>query len=111
MWSILLFLRITKPGGHLCFTHFAEPGEFIGSILQPVEKGFWLDLAKNYGLLELKMKPMTNDQEMLEIGILFVFQKRNDPERNRNKSVSTFDYNVCFQLITKITFVKKKLGH
>ena len=66
VWSILLLLRITKPGGHLCFTHFVEPGEFIRSILQPVVKGFWLDLAKNNELLELKMKPMTNDQEIIK---------------------------------------------
>ena len=69
--------RITKPGGHLCFTNFIEPGEgFIGSILQPVEKGFWLDLAKNYGLLELKMKPMTNDQEIIRNRYSVCFSKK-----------------------------------
>ena len=40
-------IRITRPGGSLCFTNFVEPdGNFIGSILEPVEKTFWFNFIK-----------------------------------------------------------------
>ena len=56
---LIIFFRITKPGGHLCFTHFVEPsGEFIGSILQPVEKSYWMKMAEKYSLVNLRMKQM-----------------------------------------------------
>ena len=34
-------LRIVKPGGHVCLTHFVEPGGWVGSILEPIKKSQW----------------------------------------------------------------------
>ena len=53
-------LRIVKPGGHLCYTHFVEPhiGSSIGSILEPIEKSIWLQWAKIYFLENLKIGQM-----------------------------------------------------
>ena len=52
-------LRITKPGGHLCFTHFIEPtGKGKWSILEPIEKSFWYEIRKTYLLENLKVQQM-----------------------------------------------------
>ena len=52
-------LRIAKPGGHLCFTHFIEPnGMAKGSILEPVKKSFWFKMGEKYKLKDLKVKQM-----------------------------------------------------
>lgn len=51
--------RIAKPGANLCFTHFIEPGgNEIGSILEPIEKHFWLQLAKQYSLKNMFIQEM-----------------------------------------------------
>ena len=55
---------MTKPGGYLCFTNFIEPGgEFIGTILQPIEKSFWSHLAEKYFLVDLKIKRMIHQHD------------------------------------------------
>jgi ubiquinone/menaquinone biosynthesis C-methylase UbiE len=65
-------LRISKPGGHLCFTHFVEPnGVLKGSILQPVEKSFWSKLAKNFNL-EYKLENLIVKQMMHQKDRYFV---------------------------------------
>lgn len=51
-------LRIVKPGGHLCFTHFVEPGGLVGSILEPLKKSQWVSWAKKYSLQKLVIKTM-----------------------------------------------------
>ena len=57
-------LRIAKPGGHLCFTHFVEPdGVLKGSILEPVEKSFWSKLANEYSLEKLVLKQMIHQKD------------------------------------------------
>ena len=61
-------LRISKKGGHLCFTNFVEPnGVFKGSILEPVEKAFWSKLAKHlnleYELENLVVKQMIHQKD------------------------------------------------
>ena len=49
-------IRITKPGGHMCFTHFTEPrGKFMGSILEPIEKSHWSRIVKKYSLENLRV--------------------------------------------------------
>ena len=36
-------VRMTKPGGSLCFTHFIEnDGKQIGSIIDKVDKSYWM---------------------------------------------------------------------
>ena len=52
-------IRITKPGGHLCFTHFVEPnGIAKGSILEPIDKSFWKKIADRYPIQNLRVKQM-----------------------------------------------------
>ena len=52
-------IRIAKPGGHLCFTHFIEPnGKLKGSILEPIEKSFWPLIANQYSLENLIIEQM-----------------------------------------------------
>ena len=52
-------IRVTKPGGRLCFTHFIEPdGKFIGSILEPVSKSFWYEIRQEYNLKHLIIEQM-----------------------------------------------------
>ena len=52
-------LRIAKPGGHLCFTHFIEPtGKAKYSILEPIEKSFWSEITKIYSLENLIVQQM-----------------------------------------------------
>ena len=44
-------VRMTKPGGSLCFTHFIEnKGEFLGSILHRVNKSYWLESQDELGI-------------------------------------------------------------
>lgn len=57
-------IRITKPGGHLCFTLFIEPnGNNKGSILEPIEKSFWLSIADQYSLENLIIEQMLNQRD------------------------------------------------
>ena len=57
-------LRITRPGGHLCITHFIEPdGILIGSILEPVEKSYWSKLANRHSLENLIVKQMIHQKD------------------------------------------------
>ena len=57
-------LRICKPGGHLCFTHFVEPsGVLKGSILEPVEKSFWIKLTEKYSLENVIVKQMIHQKD------------------------------------------------
>lgn len=52
-------IRIARPGGHICFTHFIEPnGNRIGSILEPIEKSYWTKIKKQYFLENLIVKQM-----------------------------------------------------
>ena len=52
-------IRIAKPGASLCFTNFVEPdGQFLGSILEPVKKSFWYEIASEYNLKHLLIEQM-----------------------------------------------------
>ena len=52
-------IRITKPRGKMCFTHFVEPnGTSKGSILEPVEKSFWPKIGKKYDMENVVVKQM-----------------------------------------------------
>ena len=57
-------IRIAKPEGHLCFTHFIEPsGKLKGSILEPIEKSYWLHISKQYFLENLIVKQMIHQKD------------------------------------------------
>ena len=57
-------IRITKPGGHMCFTHFTEPnGKFMGSILEPIEKSHWSTIVKRYSLENLRVIQMLHQMD------------------------------------------------
>ena len=44
-------VRMTKPGGSLCFTHFLEKnGNNNGSIVERVDKSFWLEMQDELGI-------------------------------------------------------------
>ena len=48
-------VRMTKPGGSLCFTHFIEKnGSFKGSIIQRVDKTYWLNKSDYLGIENIK---------------------------------------------------------
>ena len=57
-------IRITKSGGHMCFTHFTEPsGKFMGSILEPIEKSHWPPIVKKYSLENLRVIQMLHQMD------------------------------------------------
>ena len=57
-------IRIAKPGGRLCFTHFIEPrGVLKGSILEPIEKSHWPKFAKKHFLENLIVKQMIEQKD------------------------------------------------
>ena len=44
-------VRMTKPGGSLCFTHFVEvKGKRVGSIIQKVDKSYWISQSDVLGI-------------------------------------------------------------
>ena len=48
-------IRITKPGSSLCFTHFIEEnGNTIGSIIQKVNKSYWINNSNYLGIENIK---------------------------------------------------------
>ncbi len=52
-------LRITKPGGSLLFTHFIEPdAQPRGSIVTPIEKGYWQEELPKIGGKNIQVYPM-----------------------------------------------------
>ena len=55
--------RITKPGGSLCITHFIHPeGKHVGSILDKVDKNFWLEPLKKMNLENIQIHIMHPSQ-------------------------------------------------
>jgi ubiquinone/menaquinone biosynthesis C-methylase UbiE len=54
-------VRILKPGGGMCLTHFIEPnGRNPGSILQPVEKSHWEKVRDKHGLERMRLVTLLN---------------------------------------------------
>ena len=54
-------IRIIKPGGRMCFTHFIEPGgKRKWSIIEPVKKSYWSQLVKKYFLQNLVILQMVH---------------------------------------------------
>lgn len=48
-------VRMTKPGGSLCFTHFLEKnGDNNGSIIDRVDKSFWIDMQDELGIKNIQ---------------------------------------------------------
>ena len=68
-------IRIAKPGGRLCFTHFIEPdGVLKGSILEPMEKSHWKTIAKKHLMENLKVKQMIEQKDRYFV----CFSKKSD---------------------------------
>lgn len=52
-------VRITKPGGSLLFTSFVVPGgKSVGSIISPIDKSFFKENAKEWGIENIKIYQM-----------------------------------------------------
>ncbi len=48
-------VRMTKPGGSLCFTHFIEEkGKYRKSIIDKVNKSFWLKHKDQLGIENIR---------------------------------------------------------
>jgi SAM-dependent methyltransferase len=57
-------VRITKPGGSLCFTNFIHPqGKFRGSILDKVKKSFWYIELPKLNLENIKIHNMIYQED------------------------------------------------
>ena len=56
-------LRIVKPGGHVCLTHFVEPGGWVGSILEPIKKTQWSKWANEYSLKNVVIKTLLHQDD------------------------------------------------
>jgi len=66
-------VRITKPGGSLCFTTFLEEdGIHIGTIVERVNKSFWIEHQDNLGIENIKFFQMKNNWDRY----FFVCNKR-----------------------------------
>lgn len=60
--------RITKPGGSLLFTHFIEPSGFaVGTIVDKVEKSFWLRELPKLGLKNVVISSMKYQGDRYQI--------------------------------------------
>ena len=54
-------VRITKPGGSLCFTHFIEPrGKRVGSIIEKVEESFWVKHQNELNIDNIRFYTLKN---------------------------------------------------
>jgi len=55
--------RITKPCGSMVFTNFIEPsGKWVGSIIQKVEKRFWVERLPSLGFEKIETHQMGKTQ-------------------------------------------------
>ena len=80
-------LRITKPGGYLCFTSFIEPtGWFKGTILEPVEKSYWNYFAEKYSLDNLIIEDMIHQGDRYYV----CFSKKIDLKSYAKKMLKHF---------------------
>lgn len=61
-------IRMTKPGGSLLFSHFAEPGsKTIKSIVSTVEKSFFEKNAKRWGVEDVKIYPVLHQGDRYQV--------------------------------------------
>lgn len=57
-------VRMTKPGGSLCFTHFIEEnGRKKGSIIQRVNKIYWLNKSDYLGIENIKFFTLKHEDD------------------------------------------------
>jgi ubiquinone/menaquinone biosynthesis C-methylase UbiE len=61
-------VRIAKPGGSLVFTHFIESGAYPRkSIVEPVEKSYWLEVLPKLGIKNIQIEPMLHQGDRYQI--------------------------------------------
>ena len=61
-------VRITKPGGSLLFSTFIAPdGKTVGSIVSPIERSFFEENAKEWGIENIKIYEMKHQGDRYQV--------------------------------------------
>jgi ubiquinone/menaquinone biosynthesis C-methylase UbiE len=61
-------VRMTKPGGSLLFTAFIAPGGgYIGSIVSPIERSFFEENSKEWGIENIKIYKMKHQGDRYQV--------------------------------------------